>query len=348
MRDDARVLLEVLLRLLLMALLVPITTATLAGAHALSPALLVLRELGGGPVDVTWKIPLIRITGTELRPILPPTCAVTGGPPTTTEDTESLTTQWRVDCGRAGLVGTRIGVEGLAAAKTDALLRLELADGRSIDTVLRASDAGLVVPARASRLDVVGDYVGLGVEHIVTGYDHLLFVFGLLLLAAGWRRLVATITAFTLGHSVTLTLAVLDVARVPAAPVEVAIAFSIFVLAVELARPSGGSSPATAQPSLMRRRPWLMALGFGFLHGLGFAGVLREVGLPPEAIPTALFGFNVGIELGQLAFVAAMVALGAFLRPLVRAWPAWSRIVPVYAMGTLAACWMIERALPLW
>lgn len=320
-----------------------LVTATVAGAHALSPALFVLREVGGGHVEVTWKIPLFRIAGSELRPVVPAHCRVTDGPPTTAEDAESLTTRWRVDCGDAGLVGARVGVEGLAMAKTDALLHLELADGRSVDTVLRANEPEIVVPERVSPLDVVGQYVGLGVEHIMTGYDHLLFVFGLLLLAADWRRLVATITAFTLGHSITLTLAALDVARVPSTPVEVLIAFSIFVLAVELARPARGDDA-----TLMRRRPWLMALGFGLLHGLGFAGVLREVGLPAEAIPTALFGFNVGIEVGQLAFVAVMLALGAAIRPVVGAWPGWTRTVPVYVMGTLAACWMIERALPLW
>src|SRR5690606_52740 len=182
--------------------------------------------------DVTWKVPLLRIAGTDLRPVLPAHCTVADGAPTTSEDDDSLTTRWRIDCGSAGLVGARVGVDGLAAAKTDALVRLELADGRSVDTVLRANEPEIVVPARASWLDVVGRYVGLGVEHIVTGYDHLLFVFGLLLLAADWRRLVATITAFTVGHSVTLTLAVLDVARVPAGPVEILIACSIFVLAL--------------------------------------------------------------------------------------------------------------------
>jgi hypothetical protein len=332
MRDSA-----VLVLFLLLA------TAAAAGAHALSPALLVLHEIGGGDVDVTWKIPLLRIAGSEIRPVLPAHCEVTGGPPTTAEDNESLTTRWRIRCGDAGLVGARVGVEGLAAAKTDALLRLELADGRSVDTVLRANEPEIVVPERAARLDVVGEYVRLGVEHIMTGYDHLLFVFGLLLLATDWRRLVTTITAFTLGHSITLTLAVLDVARVPSTPIEVLIAFSIFALAVELARPA-----SSADATLMRRRPWLMALGFGLLHGLGFAGVLRAVGLPAEAIPTALFGFNVGIELGQLAFVAVILALGAALRPVVGAWHGWTRAVPVYVMGSLAACWMIERALPLW
>ena len=312
----------------------------IAGAHALSPALLVLQEDGSGGVAVTWKIPMLRLIGAELRPMLPADCRVTERE-TIAESDESVTTRWRVDCGTGGLVGKRVGVDGLALAKTDALVRLELADGRAIDTVLRAREPELVVPAREAHVGLASRYVVLGVEHILTGYDHLLFVFGLLLLATGTRALVATISAFTVGHSVTLTLAVLDVARVPAAPVEVLIAFSIFVLAVELAR---GDRAGT---TLMRRRPWLMALAFGFLHGLGFAGTLRAAGLPAQAIPLALLGFNVGIELGQLGFVLAVLAPTALARPAVRRLPAWTAGVPVYAMGSLAACWMIERAIPL-
>ncbi|MCC6765205.1 MAG: HupE/UreJ family protein [Deltaproteobacteria bacterium] len=318
------------------------------GAHALSPALLGLRETTPGTFAVTWKIPTLRLIGAELRPVLPPACAATG-PPTIDETTESLTSHWTADCGTTGLVGATLGVDGLGGAKTDALLHLELADGRTIDTVLRARDPTFIVSERDTALDVARRYVGLGVDHILTGYDHLLFVFGLLLLATDWRRLVATITAFTLGHSVTLTLAVLDVARVPPAPVEVLIAFSIFVLAVELARPrsradadrlDGGAGGATR----MRRRPWLMALAFGFLHGLGFAGTLRAAGLPADAVPLALLGFNAGIELGQLAFVLTVLALRALTRPVVARLPAWADAVPIYAMGSLAACWMIERA----
>ncbi len=310
-------------------------------AHALSPALLVLQERPPGLVDVTWKIPVLRLIGAELRPLLPAECSIAERE-TIDQDPESVTARWSIDCGPNGLAGKRVGVEGLAGAKTDALLRLELAGGRALDTVLRARDPSLVVPAREERVSLASRYVALGFEHIMTGYDHLLFVFGLLLLVSGARPLVATITAFTLGHSLTLTLAVLDVARVPAAPVEVLIAFSIFVLAVELARalPPGDAT-------LMRRRPWLMALLFGLLHGLGFAGTLRATGLPSQAIPLSLFCFNVGIELGQLAFVAAVLALGAAARPLLARLPASSRLGPVYVMGSLAAFWMIERALPL-
>jgi hypothetical protein len=328
--------------LALVALAIATVGAREAGAHALSPALLLLHEQPGGRVDVTWKLPVLRMVGADLQATLPPDCPPAGAP-TVEDDNESVTTRWTIDCGAGGLVGKEVGVDGLGPAKTDALLRLELADGRALDTVLRAHEPSLVVPGREAHAVLATRYVTLGIEHILTGWDHLLFVFGLLLLAAGrTRALVATVTAFTLGHSVTLTLAVLDLARVPPAPVEVLIAFSIFVLAVELARPAGPDAPTA-----MRRRPWLMAAAFGLLHGLAFAGTLRAAGLPAQAIPTALLAFNVGIEIGQLAFVLTILAATRALRPLVHRVPLWSRALPVYAMGSLAACWMIQRALPL-
>jgi hypothetical protein len=310
-----------------------------AGAHALSPSMLVLREHVPGTVDVTWKTPLLRLPGAELRPVLPAECTSAAREDVET-DSESVTARWPLDCGGASLVGKRVGVEGLAAAKTDALLHLELADGRTIDTVLRAREAFLVITAVENRLDVVRRYVQLGFEHIATGYDHLLFVFGLLLLAATRRTLIGTITAFTVGHSVTLALAVLGAANVSPAPVEALIALSIFVLAVEAAR-----APDT--PTLMRRAPWIAAFAFGLLHGLGFAGTLRATGLPSSAVPLALASFNAGIEIGQLAFVLAVSMLTAAARPLTARFPAWSRVVPIYAMGALAAFWVIERSLPL-
>ncbi len=316
-----------------------------AAGHALSPALLSLAETTGGRVDVTWKIPLLRIIGADLQPVFPADCPVVHqGMPS--DDDDSRTTRLQLDCGAGGLVGKRFGVDGLGTAKTDALLHVELADGRTLDTVLRARESALVIPDREHAVGLASRYVALGVEHILTGYDHLLFVFGLVLLATSVRALVATVTAFTLGHSVTLTLAALDVARVPSGPVEVLIAFSIFVLAVELARPAApaDASSRALRDTLARRRPWLMALVFGFLHGLGFAGVLRETGLPAGAVPVALFGFNLGIELGQLAFVLVVLALATVGRPVLRRLPAWSQAVPTYAIGSLAAFWMIERA----
>ena len=316
--------------------------ATAAGAHPLAPSLLTVREHDQGRVEVVWKTPLLRLPGVDLRPVLPPECPPTSPPTAVGEaDGDSAVTRWTVDCGSAGLVGKVIGLEGLGAAKTDALLRIELADGRAVDTILRAREPFFTVREREEPRDVARHYVELGFEHILGGYDHLLFVFGLLLLITNRRLLIATITAFTIGHSLTLSLAMLGVARVPAPPIEALIAGSIFVLAVELARVPGGAT------TLIRRRPWVMAVLFGFLHGLGFAGALRAVGLPADAVPLALLSFNVGIEIGQLVFVVGILALVAAARPVTRRIPAWAHALPVYAMGSLAACWTIERMLPL-
>jgi hypothetical protein len=310
-----------------------------ARAHALSPSMLLLHERAAGIVDATWRTPSFRMPGADLRPVLPDQCTPIGSEQID-EDAESMTAHWSVDCGGASLIGMRVGVEGLGLAKTDALLHIELADGRTVDSVIRAREPYVTIPAPDSWLGVARRYGELGYAHIIGGYDHLLFVFGLLLLAPTRRALLATITAFTVGHSLTLTLAVLGITHVPPAPIEVLIALSIFVLAVELSRGTGDAT-------LMQRAPWLMALTFGFLHGLGFAGALRETGLPAAAIPMALLSFNVGIELGQLAFVAAVLLVTALARPVTLRLPTWSRAVPVYVMGSLAAFWMIERALPL-
>jgi hydrogenase/urease accessory protein HupE len=325
-------------RAMIVAALVCLSHAGVCIAHSLAPSLLALAEVGDDEVDVTWKTPLLRVPGSDLRPALPADCTV-ATPPTLSEEDASVTARWRVACAGGGLVGREIGVEDLAAAKTDALLHVTLADGRVIQTVLRAREPTFVIPDRERGPTVARRYVELGIDHIVTGYDHLLFVLGLLLLVRGGRALVATITAFTVGHSVTLSLAVLGLARLASAPVETLIAASIFVLATELARPES-TSP-------MWRRPWLVAASFGLLHGLGFAGALREAGLPADAIPIALLSFNVGIEVGQLAFVALALLAHRTMRVLSLPAPAWARTIAVYAIGSLAAFWVIERALPM-
>jgi hypothetical protein len=307
-------------------------------AHPLSPSLLEIRQRPDGVLAIRWKTPSVRIPGVDLRPVLPPDCPPTA-PATTEEEPGSVTARWLVDCGENGLIGQTVGVEGLDTRATDVLLRIKLADGRSLQSVLRARDPTFTIPERDRPLDVASRFIALGAEHIATGFDHLLFVFGLLLLVVGLRSLVATVTAFTVGHSITLALAVLDVARVPAGPIEVLIAASILLLAIELAR-----GPT---PTLMRRFPWLMALAFGLLHGLGFAGALREIGLPAEAIPLALLSFNVGIELMQLAFVTVVVVIMRLAAPALRVLPRWASAIPVYVIGSLAAFWTIERAAAL-
>ena len=311
-----------------------------AWAHKLAPSLLELRETPDGQLAVRWKTPLQRPSGVEIDPVLPAHCEATSAPVAETEAT-GVNLRWQVRCAEPGLVGSELSVTGLAESATNALVSVQLADGRSFRSVLHAREPVFVVPERQEPMEVLRDYAWLGVEHILSGFDHLLFVLGLVLLVEGRRLLLYTVTAFTVGHSVTLSLAALGYVNFPSGLVEVVIAFTIALLAAELAR------PVPDERTWMRRFPWGVAFLFGLLHGLGFAGALAEIGLPQEEIPLALFSFNVGIELGQLAFVAVVLLLRMGLRPVVVRAPAWLRQVPAYGMGGLAAYWCIERSAQL-
>jgi hydrogenase/urease accessory protein HupE len=322
------------------ALLAAFALAGPAAAHLLAPSLFDLRERDSGVLDVAWKMSLLQAPSTDLRPELPPHCAPLSAP-TARRDASGVTLRWAEDCGSRGIVGERLRVVGLDRSRTDALVRVELRDGRRLQAVLSGGEASFIVPERQRPARVVIDYVDLGVEHILSGLDHLLFVLGLVLLVQSRRTLLYTVTAFTLGHSVTLSLAVLGFVDFPPRLVEFAIASSILVLAAELSRPSEG------EPHVLRRRPWALAFAFGLLHGLGFAGALAAVGLPPEEIPLSLLSFNVGIELGQLVFIAVVLLARAALRPRAARGPAWLQAAPAYAIGSLAAFWCIERAAAL-
>lgn len=305
-----------------------------AAAHPLAPALLQLEELEDGHVDVLWKRSSLAVPGSNIEPVLPPACPATTSP-RFEEQGVAVLVRWTIDCSASGLVGQPLRVDGLGPAKIDTLVRIALADGRTIQRVLRRGEPEMQIPAKASRLRVFVDYLTIGFEHILSGADHLLFVFGLFLLCAALGPLVKTITSFTVGHSITLSLAALGYTNLPSGPIEVLIAASVLALAVELARD-------TEKETLMRRYPWPMALLFGLLHGMGFAGALREVGLPQGEIPMALFSFNVGIELGQLVFVVGLVAAAAVVQRIPLPIPL-PRRAAVYVMGSLAAFWTIER-----
>jgi len=317
-----------------------VVLAVPAAGHRLAPSLLELREVGNGQVTVLWKTPLQRPVGSDLEPVLPAHCDATETP-TATPDATSLTLRWSVRCGERGLVDSEVAVRGLETSGTNALVRISLADGRNVRVVLHADAPSMSVPERQSRIEVAEGYARLGVDHILTGFDHLLFVLGLVLLVSGRRLLLYTITSFTLGHSVTLSLAALGFVRFPQAPIEVVIAATIAILAAELAR------GAQAGPTPMRRFPWVMAFLFGLLHGLGFAGALAEIGLPDGEIPLALLSFNLGIEAGQLVFVAAVLAVRALTRPAIDRAPAWLVRVPAYGMGGLAVFWVLDRTAAL-
>ncbi len=312
-----------------------------AAAHRLAPSLLEARELGSGRVEVRWKTPQVQPRGGELQPELPDHCPPVGAARAERGAT-GVTLRWRVDCGSRGLVGATLRVRGLRESRTAALVRVELEDGRTVQAVLDAERDAFEVPARQGARRVAGEYLALGGGHILGGLDHLLFVLGLVLLVSGRRALVLTVTAFTAGHCVTLSLAALGFVRFSPRPVEFAIALSVLVLAVELA--NGTRQPRRARASLLRRQPWTMALLFGLLHGLGFAGALARVGLPAEEIPLALLSFNAGIELGQLAVVAAVLGGALLLRPAFARGPAWLVRAPAYGIGSLAAFWCFQRA----
>jgi hypothetical protein len=272
---------------------------------------------------------------------LPDACAVSR-PWTESLDGQDRVREATFRCA-SGLSGARVAVRGLAG-DTDALLRWSAGRGAAVTLAVRAEAPEVTLPLRPNdAAAALRSYVPLGFEHILTGWDHLLFVLGLLLLTrrareeSPTRRLLGTITSFTLGHSVTLALAATGALRLRAAPVEAVIALSIVLLAWEVSRPE--DAPRT----LTERRPWAIALGFGLLHGLGFAGALAEVGVPDVERTAALAGFNVGVELGQLTFVlAALLGVSLLSRAGARALRG-GLLVTRTAMGALGAFWTLER-----
>lgn len=308
-------------------------------AHKLAPSLLKLTEQAEHNYDVFWKTPATTQAGRNLQPVLPNSCQPTT-PSMQSKEGTGLVWRWTINCDKS-LVGEQISVQGMAQSSTATLLTVAWQDGRKIQQLLNAGSADYTIPKRQSFWQVMAEYVWLGAEHIWAGMDHLLFVLALLLLVPTTRQLIWTITSFTVGHSLTLTLVVLGIVDYPVSLVEFAIAASILVLAVELVKTQLSQ---TQNSRWIPSHSWFVAMAFGLLHGMGFAGALREVGLPVGDIPQALLSFNMGIELGQIAFVglillimhAARQSIPMFVRP---AW--WTT---VYSIGSLSAFWCIERA----
>lgn len=314
-------------------------------AHRLSPGYLGLNETAPGVFDVEWKVSISGGLADVLGPQFPPDCTVQGRVRAYAIDDASLSLGTVVCEGR--LAGQPLGIAGLGSTDTDVLVRVDWLDGSSFTHRLVPTSSSVVVPERAGVGAVAWTYLVLGVEHILLGVDHLLFVLALLLMVRGFGRLVATVTAFTVAHSLTLGAAALGHADLPSAPVEATIALSILFLATELARRgAAGAAAGAAAPGLdlAGRFPWIVAFAFGLLHGFGFAGVLGEIGLPSHAVPLALLFFNIGVELGQIAFIAAVLGFAALWRRLSLPVPAeWARAV-AYVIGIVAAYWAIERS----
>jgi len=313
--------------------------APAAPGHALDPGYLELRQIDENLYAVTWRKPASGGRPMAIAVNLPERCDPRGeGQPTW--DGRAYHARWMARC-KGGIEGGTLQITGLGQTATDVLVRFEFADGIHGTRRLTPAESSFVLPKQPGRGEVMRTYFGLGVEHILSGVDHLLFILALLLLVRGLRRIVATVTAFTLAHSMTMAGATLGWVQVPGAPVEACIALSIAFVAAEIVRGRQG------RPGLAARYPWVVAFIFGLLHGFGFAGALAQVGLPPREIPLALLFFNLGVETGQLLFIAAMGAALWLLQRATRgidlARAAWVSAVPAYAIGSLAVFWVLQR-----
>ena len=311
-------------------------SATVSFADEIRPGYLEIKESSQNIFSVLWKVPAKGDRKLSLRAQLPKNCKEITQPNSQLVNSAYIQ-RWIVTC-EGGLLEKTLSISGLKSTNTDVLLRLEFIDGSSQSVLLTPTKESFRIPATASSLQIISTYTWLGITHILMGVDHLLFVFALLLIVNGKRRLLWTITAFTLAHSLTLAGATLGFINVPQQPVEAVIALSILFLAVEIVHGKQGRKGAAA------RWPWMVAFVFGLLHGFGFAGALAEVGLPQQAIPLALVFFNVGVELGQLLFVAAVLSVGYLLHKLkLPKLLDWSETVAIYSIGGLSSFWLFER-----
>ena len=303
-------------------------------AHEVRPAYLELRETAPGSFDVLFKTPMRGDARLALDVSF--SGLVDRTTPVTSRTRDSAMIQTWSFSAIEPLAGQEVGINGLSSTMTDALVRVEFADGREWVERLTPGTPRATVPTDQGWA-IAATYLKLGIEHILLGVDHLLFVLALILIAPNTRQLVMAITAFTVAHSITLASATLGFVNVPPPPVEAAIALSIALVALEIVRAREGKA------GIAVRSPWVVAFAFGLLHGFGFAGALSEVGLPAGHIPAALLFFNVGVEIGQLLFVAGVLGLAALFGLARRPLPRWAALTPAYLIGSLAMFWVIQR-----
>ena len=321
---------------LALAMLLQIVCTAQTAAHDVRPAYLQIDPMGPESYSLIWRTPVL--SGSPLPVVLAlPERAETLAPPQVQTLPGSLVER-RVIQLPGGLAGGRIGFVGLEATITDVLVRIGDGEGGYATELVRPSRPWIELDPDRGTLAIAFTYMRQGIEHILLGIDHLLFVAALLLIVRDWRMLVKTVTAFTLAHSITLALATFGLVRLPPGPVEVLIAASIMLVALEAVRRERGST------SLAIQGPWIVAFAFGLLHGFGFAGALQELGLPAGDVPLALLMFNVGVELGQLAFIAVVLTALAAMRRF-SAVPGPAILVSSYAIGIIAAFWTFERLL---
>jgi hydrogenase/urease accessory protein HupE len=320
---------------LLIIALVLIFSGDLAFAHEVRPGFLELRETGPNAYSFLWKKPSGGEVEIYIAPIIPEECRLT------TSGRQQLTpgaliVRGTMQC-KNGIEGKTLAIDGLEATITDVIVRVHHDDGRLESHLLKPVNPSVTLGAKTTGWQRSQMYLRIGIEHILFGIDHLLFVLGLLLIVADWRMLLKTITSFTLAHSITLAIATLGYASAPVKPLSAAIALSILFLGPEIVRRWRG------QTSFTIRHPWIVAFAFGLLHGFGFASGLTSMGLPTAEIPLALLLFNLGVEIGQVGFVALVLLLLRSLTMLQIRWPRWVEYAPGYAVGIAGAYWTIQR-----
>jgi hypothetical protein len=310
-----------------------------AGAHESRPGYLEIRETEPGVFSVLWKKPAVGEMILSIDPVFPAGCNVSA---IGSEDIRggAYLARLTLEC-QGGLKGKSVEIAGLETTLTDVLVRVYYLNGLQETHLLSPNETSAEIGGASGVMKRIVAYSRLGIQHIALGVDHLLFVLGLLLIVSSPKMLFKTITAFTVAHSMTLGIATLGYANAPALPLNAVIALSILFLGPEVVRVWRGESSFTI------RHPWVVAFAFGLLHGFGFASGLTAMGLPSNEIPLALLFFNVGVELGQLAFVFLMLALVRSFRTLEIRWPRWAQLIPGYTVGTLGAFWFIQRTVIL-
>jgi hydrogenase/urease accessory protein HupE len=310
-----------------------------APAHEMRPALLQIRQTAKDTYDITWKIPRRENMVIRLAPVFPNWFRA-GDAGVSRASGDGALYHYRAVAGR-DVHRMAIRIEGIETSLVDVLIYVELMNGEKYSLMAQPTRPVVVIPQEESFVDTARAYTSLGIKHILLGPDHLLFVLALLLIVSGTRRIVWTITAFTIAHSLTLSLSVLGFIGLPAPPVEACIALSIMFLASEMLKLNRGEKVISA------KKPWLVSFSFGLLHGLGFASALHEVGLPQTQVPAALAFFNAGVELGQLAFVFFVLLILKTVRKFLPVPGSWAKI-PAYAIGSVAAFWLIDRVAGFW
>jgi hydrogenase/urease accessory protein HupE len=308
-------------------------------SHEIRPAFLQIIQTSETTYNVFWKVPSMGDGVPKIHPIFPPffTVKELNRP---NQIPGSVVYSYKITSNES-LQGTILTIEGLNKTLIDALVTVTYLNGEKVTIMLQPDKDSSIIPGETSTIDVIKTYSKLGVEHILLGIDHLLFVLALILITKGRWKILKTITAFTIAHSITLSLAALGYVNFPTPPVEAVIALSIIFLAVEIIKNLQGKETLTS------KKPWLVAFTFGLLHGFGFAGALANIGLPQQDIPWALAFFNIGVELGQIAFVFAILILIKALS-FKKEWPMYLKKIPPYAIGSLATFWMIERVIAFW